>query len=243
MTPPAAVILAAGIASRLRPLTDALPKPLLQVGGIPLLERTLAALCRNGLREVVMVTGYCHAMIEKTVATLHLPLDVRFVYNEAYATTNNNYSLWLTRPAMDGRAMLLLDADILFDSRILSTLLDAPHGNALVVRSGGHVGEEDVKVSCDAKGRIIRIGKEIAVASAFGESLGIEKFDGATTPLLFEALARRRERYEFYEASFQEIIDAGTTIRAVDSGGLACMEIDTPDDLAAADALALTMTP
>jgi choline kinase len=243
MTPPAAVILAAGIASRLRPLTDALPKPLLRVGGVPLLERTLAALGHNGLREVVVVTGYHHTLIEQFVATLHLPLEIRFVYNDAYAISNNNYSLWLTRPAMNGRAMLLLDADILFDGRILGELLDAPHGNALVVRSAGGVGEEDVKVSCDAAGRITRIGKEIAVASAIGESLGIEKFDGATTPFLFDALARRRGRYEFYEASFQEIIDAGTPIYAVDSGGRACMEIDTPDDLAAADKLALTMTP
>ena len=53
-----AVILAAGIASRLRPLTDTTPKCLLKVGERCLLQRAFDALLQNGFREFVIVTGY-----------------------------------------------------------------------------------------------------------------------------------------------------------------------------------------
>ena len=62
------VILAAGVASRLRPLTDHSPKCLLKVGERCLLQRTVDALVANGIGELVVVTGYLHEMIEDFVA-------------------------------------------------------------------------------------------------------------------------------------------------------------------------------
>ncbi|MBM2846100.1 MAG: nucleotidyltransferase family protein, partial [Bacteroidetes bacterium] len=73
------VILAAGISSRLRPLTDTTPKSLLPVGGRPLLQRSLEALCASDIRRCVIVTGYRREMIERFVAKLCLPLDISFV--------------------------------------------------------------------------------------------------------------------------------------------------------------------
>jgi choline kinase len=84
------------------------------------------------------------------------------------------------------------------------------------------------------------IGKDIDPRSASGESLGIEKFSPATTAHLFRVLESRKDRYEFYEASFQEMIDQGITLYTVESGNDPCIEIDTPDDLFAAELLART---
>ena len=94
-----AIILAAGTASRLRPLTDNTPKCLLNIGERPLLQRSMDALCENGIDEFVIVTGYLHEMIEDFVArTYPEGIRVTFIHNEVYATTNNIYSLWLARP-------------------------------------------------------------------------------------------------------------------------------------------------
>jgi choline kinase len=232
------VILAAGISSRLRPLTDALPKSLLEVGGVPLLQRTLTALRREGIKDVVIVTGYLHEMIERFVESLHLDQDISFVYNRHFDTTNNNYSLWLSQGHVLGGDMVMLDADILFDLRILSALLHVPHDDALVVRRTKQLGPEEVKVECDARGFALRIGKDIDPRTAIGESLGIERFSGPTTKLLYAALDRRKDINEFYEASFQEVIESGAEIFCVDSGGLCCVELDTFEDLTAARRLA-----
>ncbi len=232
------IILAAGIASRLRPLTNNIPKSLLQVAGKPLLQRNLESLQRNGIRRCVLVTGYLGEMIESFVIALNLSMTFEFIRNPVFDQTNNNYSLWLARPAVDGQAIVLLDADILFDQVILARLLASPHEDALVIRTSGHLGAEEIKCIVDANGMVTNIGKQLDPQASAGESLGIEKFSPATTSKLFDVLSRRHVINEFYEASFQEVIDNGARIFAVESGGLPCMEIDTPSDLAAAEELA-----
>lgn len=236
-----AVILAAGVSSRLRPYTDALPKSLLPIAGKPLLQRTLEALQQSPISECVIVTGYHRELVKRFVQGLHLPLQTTYVLNPVYATTNNNYSLWLAGPTVRGHNLLLLDADILFDQRILWRLLESPHENALVVRRSEDLGKEEVKTELDADGRVVHIGKDVSSHRASGESLGLEKFSQQGADRLFAVLDRRKDRHEFYEASFQELIDAGTDIYAVDAGGYLCMEIDTPDDLEAATRLAQAM--
>jgi choline kinase len=232
------VILAAGVSSRLRPLTNSTPKCLLPVGGSPLLERTLRSLERSGVEECVLVTGYFHDKVEEYVRGLRPSMKIRFILNPQFASTNNNYSLWLAGRAVAGHDMLLLDADILFDRRLIPLLLENPHANALIGRSSKNLGHEEIKLEVDSSGRILRIGKEINPTHAAGESVGIEKFSASTATRLFEILGRRKERNEFYEASFQEMIDEGCSIFAVDTGTYNCMEIDTPDDLAAAERMA-----
>ena len=232
-----AVILAAGMSTRLRPLTDRMPKSLLPVGGVPLLQRTLEALVAAGIRRCVIVTGYRHEMIEQFVAGLPLAIDVTYVRNERYATTGNNYSLLCAAPYVAHDDMLLLDADILFDPAILPMLITWRHADALVMKTGVALGAEEIKVELDARGHVITIGKHIPPLRAVGESIGIEKFSAATCAVLFETLARRQEKNEFYEASFQEVIDRGVRIAAVACGDLRCMEIDTPEDLEEAQQL------
>lgn len=64
-----ALILAAGMASRLRPLTLNTPKCLLKVGERTLLQRSMDALISNGISEFCIVTGYLHEMIENLCDT------------------------------------------------------------------------------------------------------------------------------------------------------------------------------
>ena len=83
------VILAAGMAKRLRPLTDTKPKCLLEVGGKTLLQRTVDAMATAGINEFVVVTGYRGNMI-RDFLTIHYPqFTIRFLDNVDYANNNN----------------------------------------------------------------------------------------------------------------------------------------------------------
>src|SRR2546430_389170 len=97
-----AVILAAGCATRLRPYSDDTPKTLLPVGGVPILRRTITSLLRCGFDQFVIGTGYLEHMVRDAVTSWFPDLDVTYVYNQDFRTTNNAYSLWLTRPHVDG---------------------------------------------------------------------------------------------------------------------------------------------
>ena len=105
-------------------LTDTTPKCLLKVGERCLLQRAFDALLQNGFREFVIVTGYRQQQIVNFLEAHYPALEVTFIYNEKYASTNNIYSLWLTRPYVDKEDILLLDSDILFDPQIVAKLLD-----------------------------------------------------------------------------------------------------------------------
>jgi len=87
---------------------------------------------------------------------------------------------------------------------------------------------------------VLAIGKHVPVRSAMGESVGIELFSAASSKRLFAALHQRvRDQglvNEYYEAAFQQIIDEGSTLYGVDIGSMYATEIDTIEDLAAADA-------
>ena len=82
-----AVILAAGIASRLRPLTNDRPKCLLEIGGKCLLQRSMDGLIRNGIKEFVVVTGYLHEQIEAFLNNRYKEVSITSIYNEQYAST------------------------------------------------------------------------------------------------------------------------------------------------------------
>lgn len=228
-----AVILAAGIASRLRPLTDHTPKCLLKVGSKSLLERTIDAILANDINEIVIVTGYREEMIRDFVSRTYPQVKVEYIYNDVYASTNNIYSLWLAKDAVKGSDMLLMDSDILFESPMITALLDAPYPNCLAMNSH-ELGEEEMKVVVDDAMKILEISKTCAVKDAKGESIGIEKFSKAFVQEVFDELdhmiLQNKQVDIFYEAAFQNLIERGSEIYVVDATHYFSMELDTVED-------------
>lgn len=229
-----AIILAAGTASRLRPLTLNTPKSLLKVGQRTLLGRSMDALIGAGIRQFVIVTGYLHTMIEDFVGqTYGDSISVTFIHNALYETTNNIYSLWLARPEADGSEVLLLDSDLLYDPLIIGRILDDPHDNVLTLIRH-ELGEEEMKVLTDSQGRITEISKTCSPALAIGESLGIERMGKAYTAVLYKELDEmmNQEHLEnkFYELAFQRLIPKGFAFSVLDVTDLFSCELDTVDD-------------
>lgn len=234
-----AVILAAGCATRLRPYSDDTPKTLLPVGGVPILRRAITNLLRCGFDEFVIGTGYLEHMVRDAVASWFPSLEVAYVSNPDFRTTNNAFSLLLTREHVEADSFILLDGDVVFDADVVEGLVERGP-DCLAVRSVGEIGLEEVKVCADSHDRILTIGKDVLVRSAMGESVGIELFSAASSKRLFAALHQRVAVQglvnEYYEASFQQIINDGCTLYGVDIGSMYATEIDTVDDLIAANA-------
>ena len=181
-----AVILAAGMASRLRPLTDKCPKCLLTVGSRTLLQRTVDSIKAAGVDDLTVVTGYREEMI-RSFLTEHYPdMRLTFIHNSEYQTTNNIYSLWLARPSVDGETFLLLDSDILFDPAIVKRIATT-QGTALAVNTH-KLGEEEMKVIADKDGCVTEISKTLDISRAMGESVGIEKMEADYSKALYSEL-------------------------------------------------------
>ena len=227
------VVLAAGMAKRLRPLTDERPKCLLTVGSRTLLQRTFDAMIAAGISEFVVVTGYRGEMIRDFLLnTYPSSLTFHFLHNADYEHNNNIYSLWMTRELVRGREFLLLDSDILFDPAIIQRMLQEP-GTALALNRH-ELGEEEIKVIVDSNNQVVEISKVCSPSEAIGESVGIEKMEADYSEALFAELDRMIEGEGlidiFYERAFERLIPQGHSFHIVDTTDYFSIELDTVDD-------------
>ena len=234
------VILAAGMAKRLRPLTDTKPKCLLKVGERTLLERTVAAMAAAGINEFVVVTGYRADQIRDFLDNLD-NLDnleslgkPRFTYlhNADYEHNNNIYSLWMAGQIVRGQEFLLMDSDILCDPAAVLRIAQEPEAALAVNRH--ELGEEEMKVVVDAQMRITEISKTCRPEDAMGESVGIEKMTAVYSEALFRELDQMILNEGlidiFYERAFERLIPQGHTFRVIDTTNYFSYELDTPED-------------
>lgn len=226
------VILAAGMAKRLRPLTDECPKCLLKVGKRTLLQRTVDAVVAAGIDELVVVTGYRNNMIVDFLTSHYPSLTIHFIDNPDYAHNNNIFSLWLTRPYTEGKDFLLLDSDILFDPAIILAITGP--AETVLALNRHELGEEEIKVIADHEGYVKEISKVCSIQEAIGESVGIEKMTAAYSQALFCELQHMIVDEGlidvFYEKAFERLIAQGHTFKVVDTTNCFSIELDTVED-------------
>lgn len=235
------IVLAAGGGKRLVPLTDTLPKTLLEVtdDGRSILELAVGNLAAVGITDITVVTGHAAEAIEAIAPTLESRYDVTLHrrFNDRYADWNNAYSLWLVRDVFADGA-LLVNGDTVHPVDVQRRLL-AARGQApvlLAVDDDKHLGEEEMKVHLDA-GRLTRINKALDPPTAHGEYIGLTLIEAAAGEALADALKATFERDPglYYEDGYQELADRGGEVRAVPIGeAVAWVEVDNHDDLARA---------
>lgn len=220
-----AVILAAGVGSRLQSLSGGKPKCLVQVGDRPIILHQLEALADHGVGPVLVVLGYRADEVKQVIGQ-----RAETIVNDRYEDTNSLYSLRLAREWVTG-PFILLNSDLFFHPDILDRLLEAS-GNALAYDSTSSRGREQTKVAVKER-RVVDIGKDVPPGSARGESLGLLKFDaaGATAMLqLADALIRDGHEQAWVMEATRAVCQM-VPISAVNIAGLAWTEIDFPYDL------------
>lgn len=220
-----AVILAAGVGSRLRSLSGGKPKCLIEIGGRPVILHQLQALADHGVGPVTCVLGYRAEDVRRVIGD-----RAEVVINERYEETNSLYSLWLAREQVKG-PFILLNCDLLFDPDILEQLLEE-EGNVLAYDSTSSRGREQTKVAIRQR-RVVDIGKDLPAGSARGESLGMLRFDaeGATAMLQMADFLIRDGHEKAWVIEATRAVCQLAPIYGVNVAGKAWTEIDFPHDL------------
>jgi choline kinase len=234
-----AIILAAGVGSRIKPLTDNCPKSLLKVGRETILNRMITNIQKNGIHEVVFVLGYLEEQIKNYVKTHFPDLNAHFVRNDRYAETNTGFSLMLAMDLIQGSGFVKFDADVVFDKQILKDLIASEYTNCLCVDKNINLDAEEIKVIIDDENKVIKASKKVDPKDAAGESIGIEKISSETAKLLFAELKTMMEdeqnHQEYYEGAYERLIEKNVPFYTLDVSGLKWTEIDTKEDLITAE--------
>jgi histidinol-phosphate/aromatic aminotransferase/cobyric acid decarboxylase-like protein len=133
-----AIILTAGYARRMRPLTNSNHKTLLKIGDDTIIERIINGLCDNGINDVVIVTGYLKEKLTKFLLEKFPNVNFTFVHNEVYDQTNNIYSMALAFEQIEiDQDILLIESDLIYHSHIIKNLIDDPRENIALVDKYG----------------------------------------------------------------------------------------------------------
>lgn len=112
-----AIILAAGMGTRLRPLTKHIPKSLLKVGEEPIIERQIKFLQEKGILEIIIVTGYLKEKFEY----LKEKYNVTLIHNDKYDVYNNVYSMYLVKDYL--KDTIVTEADVFMTNNFFKTNL------------------------------------------------------------------------------------------------------------------------
>lgn len=166
-----AVILAAGLGSRLGDRTKETPKGLIRVGGQSLVEQSIEKLFAAGIGRVVIGTGYLSAKYEDLAG--HFP-GVELHENPRYRDTGSMYTLSNLRGKIDGD-FLLLESDLLYEARGLVALLEDPRRNVLLA-SGRTCSNDEVFIEVDEDACLVDMSKDAGrLRRVYGEMVGISR--------------------------------------------------------------------
>ena len=230
-----AVILAAGMGTRLQPLTKDIPKCLLNIDGKTLLDRSLINLAEFGIRDVIIVTGFQSDKIEQTFGNSYHGIDLCYVTNPRYSETGSMYSFSQARDLIDDN-ILLLESDLLYEQKAIKVILSSPLDDVILVSNLLHSGD-DVYICINNKQQITNLGKnipELEKQQAIGCLVGISKFSPTFLTELFEQAERDYANNiltDHYEESVLKTSRSGHPVYVEQCSDLRWIEIDNQSDL------------
>lgn len=234
-----ALILAAGLGTRLAPITNNVPKSLVPVNGKPILFKQIENLHENGITDITIVSGYKAEVLEKEVHERYP--EIKIVESVDYAATNNMYSAYLgIRSMFPNKAIepfIMMNADVYYDPSVIKDLISCDAPDAIVVDIGRYI-EESMKV-VEKDGRLVEISKQIAPGSALGCSIDVYKFSAKGGSAFFDCCAEyievKKELKMWSEAALDKAL-GDVVFKACPLNGR-WLEIDDHKDLAEAEKL------
>jgi CDP-L-myo-inositol myo-inositolphosphotransferase len=229
-----ALILAAGDGGRLYPLTDGVPKPLLKVGGRPIINHVLDGLFANGIEHATIVTGYYGDKLRTALGNVSpCGMTLRFVENAAFELGNAR-SIWAARDVMPRDAgFVLAMGDHHVEPALTAALIAGASGRCRLAVD--RAAPDDPRAGEATRARV-RAGHVMDLGKTLVDWNALDTGAFWCTPAIFDAITPELRDGEA-GAVFASLAQAGE-LEAVDVTGLHWIDIDTPHDLRAAEALA-----
>ncbi|MDX8529079.1 phosphocholine cytidylyltransferase family protein [Mesorhizobium sp. MSK_1335] len=245
--PKKAVILAAGMGSRLRPLTDLRPKPLIEVNGTSILHNALRNLAAIGVEEVIVVVGYRKDAIQYACGNRFHGIEITYVESTVFERTGSAYSLWLARDMLLSGDCYLLEGDVFFEQEALHCLniADAADVAAVVTFDATMQGSAAV-ISASGLISTFRTKQTAADLAESGPKLfktmnllrlAASTLRGLIVPALDEVIGSGATQAHIEELLAYLVERRGLQLAAARCDGVKWCEIDSAEDLQSAHSI------
>ena len=239
------VILSAGMGTRLMPLTKDIPKPLLEVNGMTLLERMMKNLMNENIKEFIVIVGYNKEKVIDLAPKLEekYSININILENEKYDVTNTSVSTYIASKYIEENQeddFILINGDNVVDPEIITRIAEREN-TSLIVDNFKELNEESFKLIIEnetfnedktiANGSIKEIGKWIDIDSSTGELIGVSKVSKKDLSKFNEILEDLMEddKQNYYDFAYKTLSKI-TPIDYVLTNGLKWTEIDDHND-------------
>ena len=223
-----AVVVAAGLSSRLYPLTEKMPKCLLSIGKETIIGRNLRILKDNGIEKIIIVTGYKKHLIEEVVSG-----HAKTVFNPYYKYCNNMGSLYAAKALLNDEPFLYLHGDVVYTESLMHHFLanvNAKNAIELAV-DFKETDEEAMKVRVDRDNILIESNKEIPLNESAGEWIGLAVINNPTVVFDYIEQALVEEYLTVYDTfAFSNLAKDGYRIQCKSINDENWFEIDFIED-------------
>jgi len=232
------IILGAGVGSRLRPLTNDVPKLLVTVAGKTILDRALDVLdADSNVETITVVLGYKSSSVREKLSGRS---KVRLVYNHSFAQTNNMHSLHLALSTLSLKNdVVLMNGDCVYEPSVLKEAASAT-GNHIFADSAYPINDESMKIDIAETGAISAIAKKLSFSGSPMVSIDLYAMDAATAKSFYHVIdgfQSKAIRDQWVEVALDSLLKQPETVfTPKDINGRKWMEIDNHDDLEAANA-------
>ena len=184
-----AVVLAAGLGSRISEITKDIPKTMIEINGKCIFEHILGNLVENDIYDVVFIIGYreelLRPLLERSCSKLGVNLEI--IINDRYATTNTMYSLWMARDVVKSD-FLYLHGDLIFSSEMLRLFINSSDGNSILVDKKYPDDWEDAMKIISSNSLLKYMSKAITLNEMDGIAIGMYKFNQVGRDELFRVM-------------------------------------------------------
>lgn len=231
-----AVILVAGGGNRLGDYSKTKPKCLIEVGGRTLLSRMLNILVKSGVERTILVVGYESNVVRKTIGYEWKTMEIEYIENTEWATTNNIVSLNLAVNLLD-EDFFLLEGDLIFTSRAFMKML-GPDRLAIDLFEPYMDG---TVVTCDNNGIMKQMylkstkpgphPSELLYKTVNIYSFKKSSFFNSIVPRLNDLVEKGYQQVYYEQAIADAVKDGVLRLKCVTFDKTPWYEIDTPDDL------------
>jgi choline kinase len=231
-----ALLLAAGTGSRLSPLTDSSPKCLVEVNGIPILERLIRSLRSHRFKRLVVVVGHLSEVIQDYLGDRYADIEITYITSPLYKTTNNIYSLWLAKKVID-EPFMLIESDLVFHPALLKPMLQPDR--IAVSKLLPWMNGTTVTLNERQQLAALWLGNVSRNDAAHFKTVNIYSFSRSTWQAIWERLDRHisaKKVNGYYESVFAELVaEKDLAFAPVFFDADRWYEIDTLEDLSAAE--------
>lgn len=221
--------MAAGLGTRFGKMTETMPKGFVEVGGMSMIERSIETLITCGIERILVGTGYKHKKYDELKNKYP---QIETCYSPQYAETNSMYTLWNMRELVGEDDFLLLESDLVFEKRAITSLQNTAWEDVLLTTPVTKF-QDQYYVECDANDILTNCSVNKEEVNAKGEFVGIHKISNRFYKLMCEDYDKKKDEYPKlgYEYELLFMSKNISPVHIVNIPNLLWYEIDDMNDL------------